>query len=304
MECRVRNHKRAVRFSLDKLRHSPISTLLIIAVIGISMALPAGLYVIIKNLNAVAAGWDNAAQLSLFLKSETGMEAAEQLAARLRGRSDVAQVELITPQQALEEFRLSSGFGKALDALGENPLPAVLVVSPTFKAPNERSVEALASELERLPEVDRAQSDLEWLRRFYGILTVLSKSSALIALLLASAVLLVVGNTIRLEIENRREEIEVSKLIGASDSYVRRPFLYGGFWYGLLGGLTAWMILAPVLGRLEEPVQHLAGLYNSPYRLLGLEFFDVSLMILISVFLGLAGSWMALFWHLKDIEPR
>jgi cell division transport system permease protein len=300
----LRNHQRAVRFSLDKLVHAPISTLLIVLVIGISMALPAGLYVVIKNLHEVASGWDDVAQLSVFLRSETSPQAAEDLAQRLRARADVSKVQTISPEEAMQEFRLSSGFGEALDAIGENPLPTVLVVTPTIRSTDGHTVEALAKELEGMPEVDKAQSDLEWLRKFYGIMDVMSESSALVAVLLACAVLLVVGNTIRLEIQNRREEIEVSKLIGAPNSYVRRPFLYGGFWYGLIGGLVAWLILVLVLGRLQTPVMHLAGLYSSAYQLLSLGFFEVIKLLGVSSALGFAGSWLALFWHLREIEPR
>lgn len=300
----LRSHQRAIRFSLDKLAHSLMSTLLIVLVIGISMALPSGLYLVIKNLRVVATGWDDVAQVSVFLRSETTSTAAEDLVQRLRARPDVSQVQMITPEQAIEEFRANSGFGEALEALGENPLPTVLVVTPSVATSDGRQVETLAKQLETLPEVDKAQSDLDWLRRFYAIVDVMGEGSFLVAVLLSGAVLLVVGNTIRLEIQNRREEIEVSKLIGAPNSYVRRPFLYGGFWYGLIGGLVAWAILTVGLGQLQGPVTRLAGLYNSPYRLLSLDVFEVVKLLAVSSALGLAGSWLALFWHLREIEPR
>jgi cell division transport system permease protein len=265
----LREHAHILAFSLRRLARAPMASLMTTAVIGIALALPAGLYVLLNNLQALTGDWDGTVRISLFLKPGTPVEALRPLAERVRARNDVAQVQTITARQALEEFKRSSGLETALESLEENPLPHVLVVSPPASGGDSARVEALARALRQLPEVDLAQLDMEWLQRLYALLEIARRVLTGIALMLALAVLLIVGNTIRLDIENRRAEIEVTKLIGATNGFIRRPFLYGGVWYGVLGGILAWLMVFAALTLIETPVERLAGLYHSQYRLLG-----------------------------------
>ncbi len=297
------SHARAFLFSLGKLYRAPLSALMTMAVIGIALALPTGLFVLIKNLEQVSGGWADEARISVFL--EQGVTAAERarLAERVRARPEVATVEVITPEQALAEFRRHSGFGEALDALGENPLPAVLVVHPRSDMEDPVAVGVLREELTRLPGVDEAILDLQWIQRLHALLATARRTLWVVAGMLAIAVVLVVGNTIRLDIQNRRQEIEVAKLIGATDAFIRRPFLYGGIWYGLFGGLLGVLMVQVALGLLAGPVARLSALYGSGFTLQGLSGSEALAMIGVGTLLGWLGSWVAVGRHIREIEP-
>jgi cell division transport system permease protein len=215
----------------------------------------------------------------------------------------VASVELIPADAALQEFREFSNFGAALDALTDNPLPHALVVRPSSTHASPAEIDALRRHLQNWPEVDLVQVDTEWVKRFHSILDLVRRVLALVAGLLAIGVIVIVGNTIRLDIENRRMEIEVTKLVGGSDAFVRRPFLYSGFWYGLLGGGLACGLVALGAWLLQEPVGRLAGLYGSDFRLIGLDPRMTGVLLGAGTFLGWFGSWLATSEHLHEIEP-
>ena len=296
-------HLQVALSSLGRLVRSPVSSLMTSAVIGIALALPTGLHLLLSNAQALSGNWDGAATVSLFIRQETTDQQLNQLLERLRLRGGIAGVRLISREQALEEFRLLSGFAAALEALEENPLPAVIVVEPQPAHSTPLAAEALLAQLQQLPEVDFAQIDLQWVKRFHGITEIARRAVLLLVSLLGMAVLLIVVNTIRLEIQNRHAEIEISKLIGATDAFIRRPFLYSGIWYGLCGGLVAWLLVALSLWLLDAPVARLAGLYNSSFDLQGMDFSTFSLLLGGSTLLGLAGSWVAVGRHLSAIEP-
>ena len=297
-------HAQVALASLGRLARNPASSLMTAAVIGIALALPAGLLTLLDNLQRLSAGWDGGASLSLFLRHEVDADAARALAGRLQGWPEVAKVTLLTPEQALAEFRALSGFGDALDALPENPLPAVLIVQPDGRYAGPEAAGALLERLRGLPEVELAQLDLQWVRRFQALMEIGRRGVLVIGALLALAVLLVIGNTIRLDIQNRHEEILVTKLVGGTDAFVRRPFLYGGFWYGLAGGLIAVLLVEAAHLLLAGPVSRLAGLYHSSFSLSGLDPGTAVLLLGLGAGLGLAGSWLAVGRHLSVIEPR
>ncbi len=296
-------HLQVFFYSLGVLSRSPFATLMTAAVIGIALALPTGLHVVLKNAQQLSGGWDGAAQISLFLKRSVGDEEAERLAAQIRKLPQVAGVNYISRHEALQEFQRLSGFGDALQALKDNPLPSVLVIRPTAAASTPTATEALLQRLGQYPPVDLAQLDMQWVKRLYVIMELVRRGVVVLAILLALAVLLVVGNTIRLAIQNRRAEIVVMKLIGGTDGFIRRPFLYTGYWYGLFGGLIAWLLVYLSLSILGEPVERLAGLYQSRFELAGLDLASTVMLLAASILLGLAGSWLAVGRHLRDIEP-
>mgnify|MGYP001816626389 FL=1 len=215
----------------------------------------------------------------------------------------MASVNYISRSEALQEFQRLSGFGDALQALKDNPLPSVLVIHPTANASTPAATEKLLQRLQAYPPVDVAQLDMQWVKRLYVIMELVRRGVVVLAALLALAVLLVVGNTIRLAIQNRRDEIVVMKLIGGTDGFIRRPFLYTGFWYGLFGGVIAWLLVSLSLSILRDPVERLTGLYQSQFELSGLDITTTGMLIGTSILLGLAGSWLAVGRHLRDIEP-
>jgi len=297
------HHLRVSLASLGRLYAQPIATLMTAAVIAIALALPVGLYIGLANIGQVSTGWDGSTQISLFLHTQVTEAEAKKFQSKLEKHKDIKKVELIDKEKGLQQFKEISGFGDALRHLDSNPLPIVLVVHPRILSNQPDRTTKLVNELGKNKLVEIAQLDVQWVKRLYTFIEIANRSIWVISSMLAIAVLLVVGNTIRLDIQNRREEIEVSKLIGASDSFIRRPFLYTGFWYGIIGGLLAWLITLLSMSMMENPIHKLALLYHSDFRLTGLGAGNTLLLILISCALGLIGSWIAVSRHLKDIEP-
>ena len=290
--------------SLGRLWQQPFATLLTILVIGIALALPACLHVLVQNVRAASGGWSNALDVSVYMKPSASLEDAKSARKRIGQRRDVESVTLVEADAALEEFRKSSGFGDALGALEDNPLPHALVVRPAegFREPSQ--VETLTAELGKLEGVDLVQLDTAWVSRFNAILDVVRRVVLLAAGLFALGILVIVGNTIRLDIENRRDEIEVTKLVGGSDAFVRRPFLYSGLWYGLGGGLIAWLVVTVVITVLGEPVQRIAGLYGSSFPLSSLGAEGAGILLGGGIALGWLGSFIAATRQLRGIEPK
>ncbi|VAW50235.1 Cell-division-associated, ABC-transporter-like signaling protein FtsX [hydrothermal vent metagenome] len=297
------HHLRVSLASLGRLYRQPIATLMTAAVIAIALALPAGLYIGLANIGQLSSGWDGSTQISLFLHTSVKKSEAKKLKQRLEKHKDIKKVELIDKEKGLQQFKEISGFGDALKYLDTNPLPIVLVVHPRMLAEQPDRTTKLVKDLAKNKRVELAQLDVQWVKRLYTFLEIANRIIWVISSMLAIAVLLIIGNTIRLDIQNRREEIEVSKLIGASDAFIRRPFLYTGFWYGFIGGALAWFITLLSLMMMESPIHKLALLYHSDFRLSGLGFGNTLLLIFISCALGLVGSWIAVSRHLKEIEP-
>ncbi len=296
-------HLQTLFYALGQLSLKPFSTLMTVAVIGIALAMPTGLHVLLKNVQQVLSGWDGAAQLSLFLQQETRESDALTLADRLRGQQGIASVDYISREQAMSEFQRLSGFGEALSALEDNPLPPVLVVHPTLDQQGPERLNALREKLAAEPVVEIAQLDMQWVKRLYALMDIGKRGVWVLAAMFALGVLLVVGNTIRLAIQNRRDEIVIIKLIGGTDTFIRRPFLYTGFWYGLLGGLIAFTLIELALWFLSGPVNNLASLYSSEFRLTNIDLITVAVLLSGGTLLGLFGSWLAVGRHLRAIEP-
>jgi cell division transport system permease protein len=296
-------HAQTLLGSLGRLVRYPIATAMTIAVIAVALALPLFFNVLLQNTRAATANWNQAFELSVYLTQKAGADRAQALAKQLRARPDVAAVRVITADQALAEFRASSGFGKALDALDGNPLPNTLIVTPTLAASTPEATVALKTSIEAAGDVEVVQLDTEWVQRLNAMLDVMRRVLWLTGGLLGLSVVLVVGNTIRLDILNRREEIEVMKLVGATDGFARRPFLYSGVWYGLGGGIGAVIVVAIAVAVLSRPLGYLASLYGSQFHLTGLRFGSVVRILGMSVALGWLGSWIAATRHIRAVEP-
>ena len=296
-------HLQAMLGSFGRLSRSPLATGLTLLVIGLALALPAALGLFVINAQTATGGFGNAIDMSVYLKSGVPLVKARQLAADARERLDVARVRVISADEGLREFRQYSGFGAALDALKSNPLPNVLRVVPRAGASSAPDLEALRHYFAAWPEVDVVQLDTQWVLRFNAILAVLRRVVLIAAVLLGAGVLAVVGNTIRLEILNRRAEIEVTKLVGGSNAFVRRPFLYTGLTYGLGGALLAWVILEAAVWVLDPSVATLAQLYGSRYSLQGPTSQVLEALFGGGMALGWLGAWISARRHLRSIEP-
>jgi cell division transport system permease protein len=296
-------HAQTLVGSLGRLVHHPFATLMTMGVVAVALALPLFLNLLLSNVRTATGNWNDAFDLSVYMDKKAGAVRTAAVSKQLRKREDVAAVRVITADQALAEFRDASGFGKALDALSDNPLPDTLVVMPTPAASTPRGTAALKGAIAALADVQSVQLDTEWVKRLHAMLDILRRVVFLTGGLLGAGVVLIVGNTIRLDILNRRAEIEVMKLVGASDGFARRPFLYSGIWYGLGGGLMALILVAVAVAVLARPVESLAKLYGSQFHLRGLGFTTGAQLLALAASLAWLGSWLAATRHIRDIEP-
>lgn len=298
------HHGWVAKTSLLQLLKTPLSTLLTAAVIAIALSLPTGLFLLLDDLQSIVVGWQGTAQISVFMKKSAPQQAATTLAADVEQWPEIAKVRYISAEQALQEFQAQSGFGDALGILNENPLPEVLLIKPAAQYLSTEKLAPVADRLRGLPQVDLVQLDFQWIERLNTLIAIGKRAALLLSGLLAVAVLLVVGNTIRLTIFNRRQEIMVTKLIGATNRFIRRPFLYTGFWYGVLGAILAGLLISTLFYLISDPVRSLAALYNSPFELTGMTLGDAGMVFAIAIGLGLLGSWVAVTRHIQTIEPK
>lgn len=296
------HHLDAFRVTLARLMRTPVATLLNIGVIGVALALPVGLYVALVNLQGFAHNLASDPQLSVFLALDAGRADAEKIAARLRNHAGVREARYVPREQALKELKASTGLADVVDSLPHNPLPDAFVVLPRDTQP--QALETLRDELGGWPKVAHVQLDTAWARRLDAGLKVARLAVGLLAMLFAFALVAVTFNTIRLQILTRREEIEVSKLIGATDSFIRRPFLYYGALQGLAGGIAAWVIIWAGVWLMNGALAELAQLYASRFELRHLSPEDSLSLLAFSAGLGWFGSWLSVDQHLAGIEPR
>lgn len=296
-------HLQVMLFSLGRLWRQPVASLMTVTVIGIALVLPAGLYVLSQNMTSLSNRWDSASQITLFLQQDVSKQQAQQLSDKLKSWPTIEKIHYQSAQQSLDEFRELSGLGDLLDSLPSNPLPAIIIVEPSDEETEQTDMSQLVSELNDLPLVEQAKLDMEWLQRFRSINKMVQRGVTILAILLSLSVVLAIGNTIRLAILSRESEIRVMKLVGATDRFIRRPFLYTGFWYGFLGGLSAWITLVFTLGLLSGPVSELAGHYGSNFSLHWFGGFMFLILPFAGASLGVFGAWLAVGRHLHLIEP-
>ncbi len=298
------DHVRQALASLGELWRARTDAVLTIAVLGLSITLPSTLYVLVKNTEQISAGWEQAAEISLFLKQDLAQGDIEQLMRRLNTWPEVEQITHIDAEQGLAEFQQRAGFGDALQFLDDNPLPDVLLVMPTQRHTGPTAAALLLDKLRAEREVQSGKLDIEWLNRLHAAVNMAQELVFMIALLLFLAAVVIIGNTIRLNILNKRSEIQVMKLVGATDAFIQRPFLYTGFWYGLLGGIAAWLAVLLLLWWAEASIDGLTQQYAHHFELSGLQGNELLTMLGLSVLLGLTGSMISVYRHVRDIEPQ
>lgn len=290
-------HLYSVVSSLGRAVRRPWATLLTVGVMAVAFALPLGLWLALQNVGHFAGDVQQSREIDLFLTPETPVARAQALAETLRARDDVASVELRTPDQGLADFRQRSGLADSLDLLDGNPLPALLVVVP------EGDEARLVAALEALPETDLLQHDAAWRERLTGWMGFGERLTWVLAALFGLGALLVVGNTVRLDIQSRREEIGVLQLLGASDGFIRRPFVYLGAWYGLAAGALALGLLTLAALALRDPLAALARSYGSPFTLSGLDPLGAALVVLAATIVGWLGAWLVTGHFLRQTRP-
>ena len=297
-------HAHALFSSLGRLIRNPFTSMMSIVVMAIAISLATSFYLLVVNMQQLTGGVESTNQISLFLKSAVSDKAGANLADKIRKNSNIEQVKLITKEQALSEFKTYSGFGEALKVLKSNPLPTVIQILPNNTLDDLRNVELLISEFKKFPQVDFVQMDMQWVERLQSIMQIIERGVVLLTVLLSFAVLFITGNTIRLELQNRREEVVVAKFVGATHSFIQRPFLYTGFWLGLLSGFLAWILVTFMMLLLQSPIERLSSLYEGGFDLSYLGFVDTLKLLVIASFLGVIGAWIVLRGQLKQIKPE
>lgn len=296
------NHREVAKECFRQLLITPLSTFMTVLVLAIALALPSFLFTSIANVSRLTDGWEDENKISLYLNMNLSESQIDSFVQRLLLREDLIAIDLIDSDQGLLEFQQLSGFQDVLTALEQNPLPAV--VSVLARDSSADNLAALQQELAALEPVEQAQIDLQWIKRFNAALLVVERAVIALSVLLAFAVLLVIGNTIRLNVSSRRDEILVSKLMGATNAWVRRPFLYTGFCYGLLSGLFAWLLIEFALTVVQTPVLNLAQLYQSDFTMSGLGMIGSLLLFLIAILLGWLGALLSVNKFLNQLEPQ
>ncbi|OIR19669.1 cell division protein FtsX [mine drainage metagenome] len=295
-------HLRVLRFTLQRLLLTPNASLLNILVIGIALSLPVGGYVLLKSAQSLGAQIAGTPQISVFLASGTSAGDIERIGDRLRQHSAIKRIEFVPREVALKKLQQSAGLSDVIGSLSQNPLPDAFVVYP--KDGSVATLEALRDELKTWPRFDHVQLDSAWIHKLAALLDFGRMAVAILAALLSFALIAITFNTIRLQILTRREEIEVAKLIGATDAFIRRPFLYFGLTQGLLGGIAAWLLVAGSLMLLNHQVGALTQLYASNFSLQHLSLGDSLTLLGFSAYLGWLGAWFSVSQHLWQIEPR
>jgi cell division transport system permease protein len=297
-------HAHALFSSLGRLVASPFTSIMTIAVLAIAISLASGFYILVVNFQQLTGNLETSNQISLFLRDDVSDVHANKFAESIRQNASVQDVKLITREQALAEFKTYSGFGAAINALEKNPLPIVLQVLPKNALEDKQGLETLLKGFQQSPEVDFAQVDQQWVERLQSIMAVARLFATLLNLMLGGAVLFIIGNTIRLELHNRRDEVVIAKLVGATNSFIQRPFLYTGFWIGFISGVSAWFIVTTLMLILRQPVEKLSGLYEGGFHLLFLNFKETLTLIMVSSVLGVLGAWTVLIYELHHTKSE
>lgn len=295
-------HREVAVQSLRRVRADPLQSLATMLVIAIALALPVTLYLAVDSFQRLAGSLDTGDRMTLYLALDTSGGDIEGVRHRLVGHPAVAAVTYVSPEQGLEEFKRRSGFGTVLDLLEENPLPPVMMVD-LRGSPAPDTLEALAAEMAGWDAVVDVELDAQWLARARAIAQLGRQLALALGAALAVGVLLIVGNTIRLAVENRREEILVLKLVGGTDAFVRRPFLYAGLWYGLGGGVLAWLMVAGGRWWLQYPLERLAALYQAQWTVAPVDGLLLLALVGGGGGLGALGARFAAGRQMRNIDP-
>jgi cell division transport system permease protein len=297
-------HAQSLFSSLGRLFSTPFTSAMTIGVLAIAISLASGFYLVVVNLQQLTSGLEASNQISLFLRDEISEAHANKYADNIRKNPNVQSAKVITKKQAMDEFKGFSGFGDAIDVLEKNPLPIVIEVLPKDVLVDKQALTKLFEDFKKSTEVDFAQMDMTWVERLQSIVSTARLGAVLLSILLGAAVFFIAGNTIRLEIHNRKQEIIIAKLVGATNSFIQRPFLYTGFWIGFLSGVLGWFIVTFMMLILRQSVENLSGLYKGAFHLMFFSYFETLILLATSTLLAVVGSWLVLHIQIKQLQPE
>jgi cell division transport system permease protein len=297
-------HAHALFSSLGRLLATPFASAMTIAVLAIAISLVGSFHFLLINFQQITGNLENTAQFSLFLRDNVSDTKAQIIADAIRKNSAIQAVRVIGKEQGRKLFKAFGNFGAAIDVLDENPLPIVLEVMPKNAFEDTGQIENLLNTFKQQQEVDFVRMDMEWLQRLQSMMAVARRLFLVLNVLLGFAVLFITGNTIRLELNNRHDEIVIAKLVGATNGFIAKPFVYSGFWIGFLAGVVAWFIVALFMVLMRQPVEELSVRYDGNFHLLFLSLADSLKLIFISALLGVLGSWVVLVIQLQKTKPE
>lgn len=297
-------HAHALFSSLGRLVRTPFTSIMTITVMAIAMALAASFYLFVDNMEKLTGNLESTNQMSLYLQPNTSHKESKNLADEIRKNSNIKKVDLISKEQAMDEFKTYSGFGDALSILETNPLPIVIQVLPKNSLDDVLGIENLTMSFAQYPQIDFVKMDMEWVKRLHSIMQFIQRSVLLLTVLLSVAVIFITGNTIRLELQNRRDEVLIAKLVGATHSFIQRPFLYTGFWLGFISGIMSWLLVTIMVLILQSPIERLSILYNGSFEVNFLSFSDTAILLLIASCLSILGAWGVLGYQISQIKPK
>lgn len=301
---RIAGHTRAFMSSINQLSLSPIASIMTFCVIGIVLALPMGLSVLLQNIQVISNSLHDSTKISLYLKNEISVGQLSDLERILQSDNTIEKIQYISPDEGLRQFQQQSELGTALNGLQHNPLPGVILIQPASSVQLSDQVKGLMERLQRLPNVSYVSLDMQWLKRLQAIIEIGHRLIYSVLFLFCVAVLLIIGNTIRLTIQNHRQEIIVTKLLGAENNFIRRPFLYVGMIYGLMGAIITWLLVDLSMWFINPPIQNLAALYGTDFSFKGLTFQSTITLLLAGIFLGYLGAWLTVNKYTRELETR
>lgn len=301
-------HLQVLFATLGDMRRTPMSTINTLLIIAITLLLPSLLFVTVKSAQSLSSNWEGRPQISIFLEKDISDSSAQLIFQEIQLHPSIELAEFISPEAALEEYKVltqgDASLEQELAFLGENPLPPSIVVMPDRSSSKSDNLLALKEELSQFNGIESVRLDLDWTDRFNAILVVFSRVSLLLSSLLGLALILIVGNTIKLLIINRRHEIEITKLVGGTDTFVRRPFLYFGALFGFFGALISLGLLLGAASLVKQPLADLANLYQSDGLIYNVQVLEVGGLVLFGTLLG----WLAARWsvaqHLRKVQPK
>ncbi|UOV18539.1 permease-like cell division protein FtsX [Pantoea agglomerans] len=294
----------ALRGTLSDMWRQPLATLLTVMVIAISLTLPSVCYMVWKNVSQAATQWYPAPQLTVYLSKTLDDTAAENVVAQLKQVEGVDNVNYLTREEALNEFRNWSGFGGAMDMLEQNPLPAVAIITPKLNFQNSDTMQSLRDRVTKVQGVDEVRMDDSWFARLAALTGLVGQIASMIGVLMIVAVFLVIGNSVRLSIFARRDTINVQKLIGATDGFILRPFLYGGALLGFSGAVLSLLLSEVLVLRLQSVVASVATVFGTTFSLEGFSWDEALLLLLIAAIIGWVAAWLATVQHLRRFTPQ
>ena len=300
LHCWGAYHRKSAWISLKRLWRQPLASLLTVLLIGTVLALPTLLGLLLHNGAVLSNHWQNSQKMTLYLSKNVHATRAEQLMSQLKEQTHDIHTRYISPEAGLVAFEKQMGLTHVLDHLPANPLPGVIEVTPTHFSHTSAQFNTLMQVATRLPGVEAVKWDLAWVKRLQYLVDFINRLVGVLTLLFALTVLLVIGNAITLAIQQRRQDIQVADLIGATQGFIRRPFLYTGFFYGLFGAIVSGCLTALIIAWLRTPIIHLAQSYHSDFQLQGLSIGRTILLLLQGAILGIAGAWFATSLSIKQ----